>query len=131
MDVISFIIAHELGAIRLNQRAVWNEMLLTYVSSIKWFRNPLERVRTYSRDRYGAALSPTGFRGLLINAVGRRLMDHVKIDDYLAQERRYGGFWSAFNVFFDSKPQVFIRLRKLHEAGYKYEPPAPLPEEQK
>ncbi|HXO17258.1 MAG TPA: M48 family metallopeptidase [Candidatus Dormibacteraeota bacterium] len=122
MDVVSFVLAHELGAIRLNQTAVWNEMLLTYVSAIKWLRNPLERVRTYSRDRYGAALSPTGFRGLLIHAVGRRLMDHVDIVDYLAQERRYGGFWSSVNVFFEGKPQVFTRLRKLHDAGYRYEP---------
>jgi hypothetical protein len=122
LDVISFILAHELGAIRLNQTAVWNEMLLTYISSIKWLRNPLERVRTYSRDRYGAALSPTGFRGLLINAVGRRLMDRVNIEEYLAQERRYGGFWSSVNVFFDPKPQVFTRLRKLHDAGYRYQP---------
>ena len=127
MDVVSFIIGHELGAIRLNQTAVWNEMLLTYISSIKWFRNPLERVRTYSRDRYGAALSPTGFRGLLINAIGRRLMDHVNIEEYLAQERTYGGFWSFLNVFFDSKPQVFTRLHKLHDAGYRYLPRESLP----
>jgi hypothetical protein len=122
MDVVSFVLAHELGAVRLNQTAVWNEMLLTYVSAIKWFRNPLERVRTYSRDRYGAALSPTGFRGLLINAVGRRLMEHVDIDDYLSQQRRYGGFWSAANMFFEAKPQVFTRLARLREAGYRYVP---------
>jgi Zn-dependent protease with chaperone function len=125
MDVISFILAHELGAIRLNQTAVWNEMLLTYLSAFKWFRNPLERVRTYSRDRYGAALSPTGFRGLLINAVGRRLMDRVEVEDYLAQARRYGGFWSQLNVFFESKPQVFTRLQQLRAAGYTYRPHEP------
>jgi hypothetical protein len=122
MDVVAFVLAHELGAIRLNHTAVWNEMLLTYISSIKWLRSPLERVRTYSRDRYGAALSPTGFRGLLINAVGRRLMDQVDIPDYLAQERRYGGFWSSVNVFFEARPQLFTRLRKLHDAGYRYRP---------
>jgi len=124
LDVISFTLAHELGAIRLNQTAVWNEMLLTYISAIKWFRNPLERARTYSRDRYGAALSPTGFRGLLINAIGRRLMNHVNVEAYLAEERRYGGFWSSLNVFFEAKPQVFVRLRRLHDAGYRYQPPA-------
>ena len=122
MDVVSFILAHELGAVRLHQTAVWNEMLLTYVSAIKLFRNPLERVRTYSRDRYGAALSPTGFRGLLINAVGRRLMDHVDIEDYLAQQRSYGGFWSSIDVLFEGKPQVFTRLTRLHDAGYRYRP---------
>lgn len=124
MDVISFTLAHELGAVRLNQTAIWNEMLLTYISSIKWFRNPLERARTYSRDRYGAALSPTGFRGLLIDAIGRRLMNQVNIEAYLAEERAYGGFWSSFDVFFEPKPQVFMRIRRLHDAGYRYQPPA-------
>jgi len=124
MDVVSFLIAHELGAIRLNQTAVWNEMLLTYLSSIKWLRHPLERVRTFSRDRYGATLSPTGFRGLLINAIGRRLMDRVDIDDFFAQMRSYGGFWSGLNIFFEAKPQVFSRLRRLRRAGYRYKPRA-------
>jgi hypothetical protein len=122
MDVLSFVLGHELGAIRLNQTAVWNEMLLTYVSALKWFRSPLERVRTYSRDRYGAALAPTGFRGLLINATGRRLMDHVDIEDYLAQARSYGGLWSNLNVFFEGKPQVLTRLKQLRAAGYTYKP---------
>jgi hypothetical protein len=123
IDVVIFTLAHELGAIRLKQTAVWNEVLLTYVSAIKWFRNPLERARTYSRDRYGAALSPTGFRGLLINAVGRRLMDHVDIPDYLAQASAYRGFWANINAFFEPKPQVFSRLQQLKTAGYTYKPP--------
>lgn len=123
IDVVAFTLAHELGAIRLNQTGVWNEMLLTYVSAIKWFRYPLERARTYSRDRYGAALSPTGFRGLLINAVGRRLMDNVDIQDYLAQAFRYRGFWVGINAFFLPKPQVFNRINQLKAAGYTYKPP--------
>jgi hypothetical protein len=123
IDVVKFTLAHELGAIRLNQTAVWNEMLLTYVSAIKWFRYPLERARTYSRDRYGAALSPTGFRGLLINAVGRRLMDDVDIQDYLEQALKYRGFWAGINAFFEPKPQVFSRLNQLKAAGYTYKPP--------
>jgi hypothetical protein len=122
MDVVSFIIGHELGAIRLNQTAVWNEMLLTYLSSIKWLRAPLERVRTFSRDRYGAALTPTGFRGLLISAIGRRLMDRVNVDAYIQEMRSYGGFWSGVNIFFEARPQVFIRMNRLRKAGYRYRP---------
>jgi hypothetical protein len=121
-DVVAFMLGHELGAIRLNQTAWWNEMLLTYVSTIKWLRNPLERVRMYSRDRYGATLSPTGFRGLLISAIGRRLMDQVNIEEYLLQARRYGGIWAALDVFFEAKPQVLSRLQQLRAAGFKYEP---------
>lgn len=122
MDVISFVIGHELGAIRLGQTRVWNEMLLTYLSSIKWLRHPLERVRTFSRDRYGAALTPAGFRGLLICAVGRRLMDRVNIEAYIEEMRTYGSFWSGVNVFFAEKPQVFVRMRRLRKAGYRYQP---------
>jgi hypothetical protein len=122
MDVVSFLLGHELGSVRLNHTAVWNEMLLTYVSALKWFRNPLERVRTYSRDRYGAALTPTGFRGLLISATGRRLMNQIDIEDYLAQSRRYGNFWSMINAFFEPEPQVFLRLKQLKDAGYTYIP---------
>jgi hypothetical protein len=122
MDVISFLLAHELGALRLNHTSVWNEMLLTYISALKWFRNPLERVRTYSRDRYGATLSPTGFRGLLINATGRRLMDEVDLEDYFLQSRKYGGFWANLNIFFEPKPQVLMRLNQLRAAGYRYKP---------
>lgn len=122
MDVVSFIIGHELGAIGLKQTAVWNEMLLTYISSIKWLRNPLERVRTFSRDRYGAALTPTGFRGLLISAIGRRLMDRVNIEAYIEEMRTYGAFWSGVNIFFEAKPQVFVRMRRLRKAGYRYQP---------
>ena len=125
MDVVSFIIGHELGAIRLNQTAVWNEMLLTYLSSIKWLRNPLERVRMFSRDRYGATLTPTGFRGLLINAIGRRLMDRVDIAAYIEEMRSYGGFWSGVNIFFEARPQVLVRMRRLRKAGYHYQPPQP------
>jgi len=120
MVVISFLLAHELGAVRLNHTAVWNEMLLTYISALKWLRNPLERVRTYSRDRYGAALTPTGFRGLLVSATGRRLMNQVNIEDYLLQSRRYGGLWSNINVFFEPKPQVLVRINQLRAAGYTY-----------
>jgi hypothetical protein len=122
MDVASFLLGHELGAIRLNHTAVWNEMLLTYISALKLFRNPLERVRTYSRDRYGAALTPTGFRGVLISATGRRLMDHVNYEEYFRQARGYGGLWANVNVFFEPKPQVLMRLKQLRAAGYTYKP---------
>jgi hypothetical protein len=50
-------------------------------------------------------------------------MSQVDIEDYLAQEQRYGGFWSRVNFFFEAQPQVFTRIRPLHEAGYRYIPP--------
>lgn len=123
LDVVAFTIGHELGAIRLNHTAIWNEMLLTYVNSIRFLSNPLKRIRVFSRDRYGAFLAPSGFRGLLIFAAGRRLMDFVDLTDYLAQVRHYGGFWPFFNIFFAERPQVLLRIQELRDAGFTYKPP--------
>jgi hypothetical protein len=122
-DVLAFILGHELGAIRLKQTSVINEMLLTYVSAVKWLRNPLSRARTYSRDRYGATLAPTGFRGLLINAAGRRLMDQVDVQEYLDQSRHYGSLWANANILFEAKPAVYSRINQLRKAGFTYTPP--------
>ncbi|HEV3091743.1 MAG TPA: hypothetical protein VGX91_09950 [Candidatus Cybelea sp.] len=41
---------------------------------------------------------------------------------FCAIRRNGGGIWSSLNVFFDPKPQVFTRLRKLHDGGYRYPP---------
>jgi hypothetical protein len=52
-------------------------------------------------------------------------MDHVNIEAYLAEEEKYGGFWPLINVFVDPRPQVLVRIRKLHDAGYRYQPYKP------
>ncbi|MBV8222392.1 MAG: hypothetical protein JO293_03460, partial [Candidatus Eremiobacteraeota bacterium] len=122
LDVDSFMLGHELGAIRLGHTAVNNEILLTYISAIKWLANPLERVRVFSRDRYGAHLAPKGFRGLLIFATGRRLMDDVNIEAYLEEMRRYGSIWSFVNTFVEPRPQVLLRMQQLRAAGFRYQP---------
>lgn len=124
LDIAGFAIGQQLGAIRLSHTAWWNDMLLTYISAFKWPAYPLERVRMYSRDRYGAYLAPTGFRGLLIVATGRRLMDNVNIDDYLEQANQYAGTWSRVALFTQGTPPVFLRLRELQRAGYKLQLPA-------
>lgn len=122
LDVVAFALGHELGAIRLGHTAVWNEMLLTYVSALKWLRSPLNRVRIFSRDRYGAHLAPTGFRGLLMYAAGRRMMNYVNIDEYLERSRHYWGIWSGLNTFVESVPQVLIRIQELRAAGFRFLP---------
>jgi hypothetical protein len=121
LDILGFAIAYELGAIRLNHTAWWNDMLLTYISALKWPINPLKRVRVYSCDRYGAFLAPGGFRGLLIYAVGRRLMNSVNVDDYLDQATRYRGLWADITMLTEPRPPVLQRLRELQRAGFELE----------
>jgi hypothetical protein len=118
LDILSYAIAYELGAIRLNHTAWWNDILLTYISALKWPINPLKRVRVYSRDRYGAYLAPAGFRGLLIYAVGRRLMNSVNVEDYLHQAGRWRGLWADITMLTEPRPPVLQRLRELQRAGF-------------
>jgi hypothetical protein len=125
LDIVGFAIAYELGAIRLKHTAWWNDMLLTYISATKWLINPLHRARTYSRDRYGAYLAPTGFRGLLIYAVGRRLMTSVNIEDYLDQATQYKGLWAEYTMLTERRPPVLQRLVELRRAGFSLELPHP------
>lgn len=123
LDVVGFAIGRQLGAIRLNHTAWWNDMLLTYVSTLKWLVYPLHRVRVYSCDRYGAHLAPTGFRGLLIYATGRRLMQSVNINDYLEQANQYEGTWPKIALLTERTPPVFLRLLELQRAGYTLQLP--------
>ncbi len=96
-------------------------MLLTYISALKWPINPLKRVRVYSRDRYGAYLARAGFRGLLIYAVGRRLMNSVNVEDYLDQATQYRGLWADITMLTEPRPPVLQRLRELQRAGFHLE----------
>jgi hypothetical protein len=125
LDIMAFAIAHELGRIRLNHTAWWNDILLTYITATTWLINPLKRIRVYSRDRYGAYLAPAGFRGLLIYAVGRRLMPSVNVDDFLDQATQYQGLWADVTMLTEPIPPVLQRLRALHVAGFKLELPRP------
>src|SRR5262249_52195612 len=93
-DVVAFLLARELGALRLGHTRWWNEALLAYVVRIPILRRPLRRVRAFSRDRYAAFLAPDGLRGLLIVASGRRLLPNVNIPAWLEQVHEYKGFWA-------------------------------------
>ena len=53
-DVVGFLLAREIGALRLGHTRWWNEALLAYVVRIPILRRPLRRVRAFSRDRYAA-----------------------------------------------------------------------------
>lgn len=118
-DVIAFDIGSELGRIRLGHTNGWQEMLVTYVVALPFIGNPLRQVRTYSRDRYGATLAPDGFRGLLMGAVGRRLLDAVDRDEFLDQARDYGGGWVKATRFEGKTPPVLARIQELRRAGFE------------
>jgi len=118
-DVIAFAIGSELGRIRLGHTSGWQEVLVTYVVAIPLIGNPLRQVRTFSRDRYAATLAPDGFRGLMISAIGRRLLDGVNVQEFLEQARTYEGKWVSATRFDDRTPPVLRRIQELQQTGFE------------
>jgi hypothetical protein len=116
-DVLAFTLGCELGRLRLGHASWWSDVLLTFVAKIPLLRTPISRVRTYSRDRYGAFLAPDGLRGLLVLASGRRMLKSVNIEDYLTQVSDYGGFWARLAGATKTAPHVFYRIKMLWAAG--------------
>src|SRR5690242_14309784 len=53
-DIVDFMLAREVGSICLGYPSYRNELLPSWVAPIPFLRHPLNRLRTFSRDRYGA-----------------------------------------------------------------------------
>jgi hypothetical protein len=124
-DLLSFLLARELGRLRLGHTNLWYEVLLAYMSRIPYLRNPLTQVQTLSQDRYGAYLEPNPMPGLLILASGRRLIDLVSLQEYLTNVRAYKGIWADLSDLIRQQPHVSYRVRALLNAGLlQIEPPA-------
>jgi hypothetical protein len=116
-DVVSFMLASELGRIRLGHTRWWYELALAYVIRIPYLRNPMTQVEIFSQDRYGAFLEPGGVRGLIAQASGRRMLQAVNVEDYLDQTREYGGVWAFLSNLTRSTPHVAYRIQALWKAG--------------
>jgi hypothetical protein len=116
-DVLAFTLGYELGRLRLGHDTWWSNALLSFVDKVPLLRTPVSKVRTYSRDRYGAFLAPEGLRGLLVLASGRRMLQSVNIDDYLKQVSGHGGFWARLADVRQPTPHVSYRIKALWAAG--------------
>lgn len=117
-DVIGFTLGRALGSLRLAHTRWWDEALLLLVTRIPGLRSPLRAVRTYSCDRYGAALAPDGIRGLILEAAGPDALPDVNVAAYYRQaEALPSGIWGMLAPFSRDTPYVSMRVRALHDAG--------------
>ena len=80
-------------------------------------RPTLSRLREYSGDRQGAALTPRGATGLVLPASGRYTENTVDIDELVQQERARRGFWVWLTRLPRSHPITVRRLKRLYTLG--------------
>ena len=84
---LRFIIGHELGHIRFHHVALWYQLAVAYSQRIPLLGPTLSRLREYSCDRQGAALTPQGATGLVLLASGRYTENAVDVNELLGQGR--------------------------------------------
>jgi hypothetical protein len=117
-DAITFVLGYELGRLRLGHASWWQDVYLGYLKRIPVLRLPLLTVETFSRDRHAALLAPDGIRGLVLQASGGDLLDHVSIPAYLRQVMEGPSPWSRLAALGRPGPHVSARVRTLYQAGF-------------
>jgi hypothetical protein len=117
LDWLSFIIAREVGAVRLGHARWWVELLTAYAKRIPGLRNPLLVSWMYSRDRCGALAVPNGVRGLVVESVGKDLIDEVDVLAFIEQPAPHG-FWGWYGAMLQKKPSLIARARALYTARF-------------
>lgn len=117
-ELLDFTIARELGKIRFGHTKWFDEFLTAYVVRIPVIRDPLQKVRVLSLDRYAAALVPDGLPGLVALASGRLVMHNVNVPDYLAQVDKYAFVWGWVASVTKKDLPAMLRVRALYKAGF-------------
>jgi len=119
-DVVDFVLAREVGSISLGHTSYRNELLASWVAPIPFLSGPLNHLRTFSRDRYGAFLAPRSFRAMIVAASGDRLRDRVDLETYFAQldeETDSSGLLSSIIWLFKKRVPLAHRVQELRRAG--------------
>jgi Zn-dependent protease with chaperone function len=116
-DGLKFILGHELGHIRLHHVSLWYQIAVAYSQRIPLLGPALSRLREYSCDRHGAALSPDGATGLVLLASGRYTETDVNVAELLRQGQHLHGFWVSLAQLPMSHPFTVRRLERLFRLG--------------
>jgi Zn-dependent protease with chaperone function len=116
--LITIIVGHELGHLRLRHTRLWYQLSTAYVDRVPLLKGFLSRAREYSCDRHGAYLAPQGEEGLVLLAAGRYVYKDVDVGELLEQALRFRGFWPVVAQLPQSHPFTVRRLKVLHDAGF-------------
>lgn len=119
-DSVEFVIGHELAHIK--RKHMVKSLFLFPSLIIPFLNRAYSRACEYTCDNIGANLNPAGsLSGLLILASGKKLWEKVDSEQFMAQEKTDGGFWSWFAEKISTHPKLtkrLIRLKKMNIIDY-------------
>lgn len=120
-EALSFIIAHELGHLKLNHVSI-----LKYIATlparlcVPFIGSAYSRACEYNADTVGLSLCPEGaVNGFLILSIGKSLYKKVDVAHALQNFKNDAGFVTSFAEFFSTHPLVFNRINRAYELQNK------------
>ncbi len=114
---LAFLLGREYAHLKLGHYTLANLLSVMFVSPLPLLGSTLNRLRTYSCDRYGASVSPEGVAGLLFLVADRLSYQHVNVDRYLEQGRAKRGVWAQIVGLFIDQPYYEKRIKVLYDLG--------------
>jgi Zn-dependent protease with chaperone function len=114
INILEFIIGHELGHIKRNHMV--KNILLLPSHLIPFLSSAYSRACEYTCDNIGHSLSPAGVKsGLLLLAAGKSIFKKVNLKEYLTQVYSEDGFWKWFAEAVSSHPNLTKRLASFKD----------------
>ncbi len=111
LEVLKFIIGHELGHIKrrhLSETWLMPSMLIPFLTSAH------SRACEYTCDRIGHHFSQQGsIEGILILVAGKEIHSKVNVNQYIEDSNAEGGFWVWMSEKFLSHPHTFKRMSAI------------------
>lgn len=119
MNGVRFILAHELGHVKMKHVAIWRSVL-NVVPDYLWIGRSVTRAQEYTADRVAMHYAPEGAPSIMALFAGKRLYRRVNVDEYLRSfDNHKIGFWARVSNILSTHPQGHRRVRALVEMQTK------------
>ena len=114
MESIGFILGHEMSHIKLRHVSIWIRYTVMLAEILPVIGPALSRVREYSCDRLGQAVSKNdGIEAMMALTMGKHLYKKTNVADYLESTKCVKGFWTWLINLSSSHPLLPRRIRAL------------------
>ena len=110
---VRFILAHELGHVKLKHVAIWR-FVVNVIPDYLWIGRSVTRAQEYSADRCAMHYAPEGASSMMALYAGKRLYRRVDPVAYFASfDDHKIGFWARASNLVSTHPQGHRRMRAL------------------
>lgn len=116
IDVVSFIIGHELGHIKRNHTGFFKAVFLSPARFVPLLGYAYSRACEYTCDNIGYNLCPAGgLKGALLLAAGKKLYKKINVEELVLNTRCESKFARGFAEIFSTHPALVKRVSVMHD----------------